>query len=145
MELDCVPAPCDSRERGQGWHKQPPREGVVDRGDQISVGARLQYVAVRAFVDCLGDHFFILVHRQEDDSGFRVISPELLEGLKAAKIGHGDIQHGDGGPEAPSQTQRLTTVARNRHNVKSGSKQVPDRFQKREMIVCQEDARFGWS
>ena len=43
MKLDCVPAACDSRERGQGWHEQPPREGVVDRADQIRVDARFQH------------------------------------------------------------------------------------------------------
>ena len=143
MELDCVPAACDSRERSHGWHEQPPREGVVDRADQIQVDARFQHVAVRAAIDCRGDEFVIRVHRQEDDPGFRAISPELLERLEAVEIGHGDVQHDHVGPEAPCQVQRLTAVGRSRHDVKSGSKMAADRFQKVDVIVGQEDARSG--
>ena len=144
MEVDCVPAACDSREGGQGWHEQPPRKGVDDRADQIQGDARFQHVAVRAAVDCRGDEFVVLMHRQEHDSGFRAISPELLERLKAVEIGHGDVQHDDVGPEAPGQVQRLTAVARSGHDVKSGGEKVADRFQKRDVIVDQKDARSGW-
>jgi hypothetical protein len=144
MELNGVPAACDSRERGQRWHEQPPREGVIDRADQIQVDARLQHVAVRAAVDCRGDEFVIPVHRQEDDPGFQSISPELLERLKAVELGHRDVQHDHIGPEAHGQVQRLATVARKGHDVKSGSKKAADRFQKRDVIVGQEDPRFGW-
>ena len=112
-----------------------PRKSVVDRADQIRVDARFQHVAVRAGVDCRGDEFVILVHRQKDDPGFQAISPELLECLKAVEIGHGDVQHDHVGPEAPGQVQRLTAVGRNGHDVKSGSKKAADRFQKRDVIV----------
>ncbi len=135
MELDGVPTACDSRERGQGWHEQAPREGVVDRPDQIQGGARFQHVAVRAGVDCRGDEFVFPVHRQEDDSGFRVISPQQFERLKTIELGHCDVQHDQVGPEAPGQVQRLTTVARKGHDVKGGSKKPTDRFQKRAVVV----------
>jgi hypothetical protein len=75
------------------------------------------------------------VHRQEDHSGFWAISPQLLERLKAIELGHCDVQHDHVGPEAPGQVQRLTTVARKGHDVKSGSKKAADRFPKRDVIV----------
>ena len=90
---------------------------------------------MRAGVDCRGDEFVFPVHRQEDDSGFRAISPELLERLKAIELGHCDVQHDHVGPEAPGQVQRLTTVARKGHDVKGGSEKAADRFQKRDVIV----------
>ena len=135
MELECMAAACDSRERGQGWHEQAPREGVVDGANQIQLDARFQHVAVRASVDCRDDEFVIPVHRQEHDSGFQSLSPELLERLKAVEIGHGDVQYDHVGPEAPSQVQRLTAVACNGHDVKRGSEKAADRFQKRDVIV----------
>jgi hypothetical protein len=55
--------------------------------------------------------------------------------LKTVEIGHGDVHHGHVGPEASSQVQRLTAVARNSHDVKSGSKKAADGFQKRDVIV----------
>jgi hypothetical protein len=143
MELGCVLAACDSPERGQGWREQPPGEGVLDRADQIQTGARLQHVAVRTGVECRGDEFVFPVHGQEDDSGFRAISPQLLEGLKATELGHRDVQHDHVGPEAPGKVQRLPTVTRNRHDVKGVSKKAADRFQKCDVIVGEEDARSG--
>jgi hypothetical protein len=143
MELDRVPVAGDCRERGQGWQEQPPREGVVDRADQIQVHARFQHVAVRAGLDRRGDEIVIPVHRQENDSGFRAVSPELLERLKAIELGHGDIQHDHVGPEAPCQVQRLTAVGRSSHDVKSGAQIAADRFQQADVIVGKEDARSG--
>ena len=90
---------------------------------------------MRAGVDCRGDEFVFPVHRQEDDSGFRVISPQQLERLKTIELGHCDVQHDHVGPEAPGQVQRLTTVARKGHDVKGGSEKATDRFQKRDVVV----------
>ena len=143
VELDSVPVACDSRKRGQGWHEQPTREGVVDRADQIRVDARFQHVAVRAGLDGRGDEIVVPVHRQEDDSGFRAVPPELFERLKAIELGHRDVQHGHVGPEAPGQVERLTAIARKGHDVKRLSKKAADTFQKGDVIVGDEDAGSG--
>ena len=83
------------------------------------------------------------MHRQEDNPGFRAISPELLEHLKAVEMGHADVQHDHVGPEAPCQVQRLTAVGRSGHDVKSGGKKAADRFPNVNVIVGQEDAWSG--
>lgn len=135
MKLHCMATACDSRERCEGWHEQPAREDVVDRGDQIQVGARFQNVAMRASIDSCGDELIIPVHRQKDDSGVQASSPDLRERLKAVEIGHSDVQHQHVGPEAPCQVERLTATAREGHDVKSRSKKAVDRVQKRAVIV----------
>ena len=140
MELDGMPAACHRRERGQGWHEQPTGEGVVDCADQILVDARFQHVAVGAVVDCRDDEFVIPVHRQENNLAGRAILPELLERLKTVETGHGDVEHDHVGPKAPGQVKRLMAVARNGHDVKIGKKPV-DRFEKRPVIVGQQDTR----
>jgi hypothetical protein len=84
------------------------------------------------------------VHGQENHSGFGAISPQLLEGLKATELWHRDVQDDHVGPQAPGEVQRLTAVTGKSHDVKGGSKKAADRFQKREVIVGEENARSGW-
>ena len=144
MELNCMPIACDGRERCQGWHEQPPRESVVDGADQIQMEAGFQHVAVRARIDCRDDEVVFCVHRQEDNSGSGAIPPELIEGLKAVQPGHGHVQHDHIGADARGQFERLVAVACNRCDVKRGSQNTADRFQERNVIVDEQDARSGW-
>ena len=137
-----LPATVESEVR-DGTNSRPARACSIALIKSKS-DARFQHVAVRAAVDGRGDEFVVPVHRQEDDSGFGAISPELLERLKAIELGHRDVQHDHVGPEAPGEVQRLTAVAGKGHDVKVGSKKAADRFQKREVIVGEEDARSGW-
>jgi hypothetical protein len=81
------------------------------------------------------------VHRQKDDFGVEAFSPKLLERLQAVETRHRDVKHNHVGPEAPRQVQGLAAVASHPHDVKDVTKKAAERFQERDVIVRQEDAR----
>jgi hypothetical protein len=93
-------------------------------------------------VECGRDDLVHAVRRAEDDSGIREITSQVLKGLKAIELGHGNVQHHHLGPEIVSHLQRLTPVARKTHDVTRMGEKIAGGFQEREVIISEEDAGF---